>query len=260
MYRWIVPRSPFLLALLLLIVPAAAAAGDEADALVGRWEGEIATPLGPSPAVIDFDQDDKNKWRGYLDVQLPMIKFSDLEAYDFSVNGGSVSFRLPVPGYPLFVGDLSADGKTLSGNTTKEGQSEPFVFTKTSDEPVPPDELDPEVVEWIREGVPVAGEGLAGAWRSALIVGSTGQRMQLNFLPEEGGGYLGTMDLFGSEASMDMGLSEFSFEGRQVAFTVPMINGVFRGTMNKVGSNLTGTWSQTDHRDFSLIFRRQPPK
>lgn len=113
----------------LSVVPAAAAA--ESSGLEGHWEGTIEIPGQELEIDLDFARDGET-WAG--DISIPAQGARDLPLVGIVVEAAAVSFAIQgVPGEPTFVGTLSEDGKSVSGDFTQSGQTFPFTLTSGID-------------------------------------------------------------------------------------------------------------------------------
>ena len=103
-------------------------------------------------------------------------------------------------------------------------------------------------------GEPVPGEGIAGDWLGTLAAGPVELRLALHVEAAADGGWSVVFD------SIDQGtkvpVEELTFEGGEVRLSLPVIQGLYVGTMNEDGSAIEGEWSQAG-TVLPLVFERQ---
>jgi hypothetical protein len=81
---------------------------------------------------VDLAPNSKGGWSGTINIPAQNLKNFPLS--DVSVSGKSVTFSMQgIPGSPAFKGNLSADGKTISGDFTQGGGALPFKLTRTGE-------------------------------------------------------------------------------------------------------------------------------
>ncbi|MDX2198282.1 MAG: serine hydrolase [Phycisphaerae bacterium] len=122
------------MALLCMIATAAsplARADDAAKAaadIAGNWEGVIDLPGMPlkTSAVI---RKAEGGWKGSLSI--PAQNAKDLPLTEMKLEGGRWTCKLPdAPGNANFEGELSADGREISGKLNQAGQQIAFKMTR----------------------------------------------------------------------------------------------------------------------------------
>jgi len=111
------------LAALLLVFSAAAQSG---PTLAGHWEGTLDLPGQKMEVNIDFAAKDGG-WTG--DISIPLQKAVDLPLTGIVLEGNKATFKIKdAPGDPTFQGELSADGKKITGTFTQNGRGFPFTL------------------------------------------------------------------------------------------------------------------------------------
>ena len=96
----------------------------------GTWSGAIEVP-GQRLEVRVTLRKAANGWQGTIDIPAQGAKALALEA--FTVEGAKVTFRIGgVGGNPTFHGELSADGKAITGEFSQGGGSFPFSLGATT--------------------------------------------------------------------------------------------------------------------------------
>jgi CubicO group peptidase (beta-lactamase class C family) len=117
--------SCLLTASILILVPAAADPQTEAAlTLAGHWEGSIAVPGQKLEINLDFTLKD-GAWTG--DISIPVQQTSDVPLIEITLQGNQAAFKIQgIPGDPAFKGEISADGKKMTGTFTQGGAGFPF--------------------------------------------------------------------------------------------------------------------------------------
>ncbi len=134
----------------------------------GHWEGAVQVPN--KELKIEIDLAKKNS-KGELSGTFgnPAGSIEGLSACDGGRRGRSVRFVLKVgTEVSTFVGALSADGKSLSGDASQGGESAPFSITRTGDARIAP----------APKSSPI-GKELEGTWNGTLEVGEKQTRLIL---------------------------------------------------------------------------------
>jgi len=105
-------------------LPAALAQTEAAPTLAGHWEGTIELPGQKLEINCDFTLKD-GSWTG--DISIPVQQAVDLPLSNITLQGNQASFKIQgVPGDPAFKGEISADGKKMTGTFAQSGASFPF--------------------------------------------------------------------------------------------------------------------------------------
>jgi hypothetical protein len=135
------------------------------------------------------------------------------------------------PGEPTFTGSLSADGKSMSGDFTQGPATFPFKLSRTGEPKVETAQPSPAVAK-----------EFAGTWEGALEAQQT-LRLIVKISNEEGGAKatLTSVDQGGAEIPV----STITQKGAKLVLIVKMIGGQYEGEINKEGTELKGTWTQS---------------
>lgn len=92
--------------------------------LAGHWEGIIELPGQKLEINIDFVLKE-GSWTG--DISIPVQKSQDLPLIGIVLDGFKAAFAIQgIPGEPTFKGEISADGKKMTGTFTQGGAKFPF--------------------------------------------------------------------------------------------------------------------------------------
>lgn len=92
--------------------------------LAGHWEGIIELPGQKLEINIDFVLKE-GAWTG--DISIPVQKSQDLPLIGIVLDGFKAAFAIQgIPGEPTFKGEISTDGKKMTGTFTQGGAKFPF--------------------------------------------------------------------------------------------------------------------------------------
>jgi CubicO group peptidase (beta-lactamase class C family) len=107
-------------------LPAAAPQADATAILTGHWEGTLDIPGQKLEINLDFAAKDGG-WTG--DITIPVQKAIDVPLIEITLQGNQAGFKIEgIPGDPTFKGEISADGKKMTGTFTQGGGSFPFTL------------------------------------------------------------------------------------------------------------------------------------
>jgi hypothetical protein len=220
-------------------------------ALSGIARGQQAAPALPSGhwigaieagQKIDVEVDIGRQgegWRGTISIPAQGAKGVPLG--DITVKGSAVSFALKsVPGDPRFTGQLSADGRTLSGTFAQGGGSVPMSMTwKGEAQFAPPTKNKP------------VSKALLGTWEGTLDVKGTQLRLRLVLAngPDGSTGSLFSLD----QGNVEIPVSSIAEDGAKLTLVIQMISGGYEGELK--GDEIAGTWTQGP-ASFPLTFKR----
>lgn len=239
--------ASILAAFLLLALPVIA---DQAPTITGRWEGAVEVPGSELAMAVDLVEDADGDWHGQ--IAIPPQNLRDFPLADVAVDGAKVHFIMEgVPGTPTFDGEVNAEGTTLAGTMSQGGQSFPFTFERTgatSYVPAPP----VAVTEAIRD--------LAGTWTGALDVpqapnGKLRMVLRVDTADDVLDARFGSPD----QGNTELQVSDLTREGDDVHFTVKLVGGSWKGTLDPAGNVLDGTWSQGP-QSLALVLTREDAK
>jgi hypothetical protein len=213
---------------LVATAPAPAQPGSEAS---GHWEGAIQVPDGDLKIEVDLAKNEKGLWIGTISIAAQNLKAFPLA--NVAVEAKSVGFAIKgIPGDPTFQGNLSADGKSISGTFTQGGGSIGFSLTRTGDakfEPLPKSTAITKDFE--------------GIWEGALDANGKVLRLILKMANQADG------TAAGSVVSVDQGGAELPIttiaqNGSNLKFEIRMVSGAYTGDLNKEATQIAGQWTQ----------------
>jgi hypothetical protein len=192
----------------------------------GHWVGSIEA--GPGLAVeVDIERQGAG-WRGTISIPAQLAKGVPLT--EVTVKDTAVSFGLKgAPGEPRFSGELSKDGKVLSGTFVQGGGSVPMSMTWKGEA-----QFEKPVKS------PPLSAALLGTWEGALDIKGTPLRLKL-VLANGADGAIGTLYSL-DQGNVEIPVTAISVQGPRLKVTVAMISGGFEGDVK--GDEIAGTWTQ----------------
>ena len=231
------PRRTLLLAALCLLSSGPVRAQQAADP-TGHWQGTVQ---GPGMAIgfeIDFAKNEKGVLTGT--VNLPGERIKGLPLTKVSIEGRTVAFQARSD-QPMR-GDLSADGKTITGDYFAEGNTLPFTMIRTGDARMqaPP------------KSAPISKQ-LEGTWDGTLETHGVEMHLRLTLANHADGtssGRIVNLDQGGLE--LPVAITE---KGASITLDVVPIVSSYAGTLNAGGTEIAGTFSQGAN-SVALTFQR----
>jgi hypothetical protein len=206
----------------------------------GHWSGNINIPDQALAVEVDLDKPAKD-WVGSISIPAQNATGIPLEAV--AVTNGKVTFRIQgAPGEPTFIGALSADGKTLSGDFSQAGGSFPFQLSRTGE----------AKVEEIKRSPAVAKQFL-GTWEGTLEVGQS-LRLILKVTNDESGAHAVLVSV--DQGGAQIPVATVEQKDATLTLSIKAVGGGYRGDINKEGTELTGAWTQAGN-DLPLKFKKK---
>jgi hypothetical protein len=204
----------------------------------GHWKGSVEIPGQTLPFEFDLARDPKGQFAGTIsgtDVKnLPLTKVA--------ISGRSVT--LQASSQQPFKGELSADGKTITGTVVLSGYSLPLELTRTGDARIEPPPTSAPI-----------GKELEGVWEGALNAGRGPLRLILTMANQPGGRATGQI------VSVDEGglmvPIVITQNGSSVSYVATAVPSSWAGVLSADGNELTGTFTQGPV-SLPLNFRRGP--
>jgi hypothetical protein len=195
----------------------------------GHWEGAVQVPNGPSQLTLDLARE-KGAWAASLGV--PEQNASGLVVTDLSIEGDKLKFNAPeIPGVPVF--EFTRREGKLVGTLSLRGHSLPLEMQRTGEAKVE-----------LPTPSPAVSSQLEGDWDGALALPDGRERpIQVHFhnLPDHTvAATIGSP----SQGPATIGLTGVAQNGRELAFSVRIVGGSFKGLLNEEGDRVTGEWTQ----------------
>jgi hypothetical protein len=208
----------------LLLLPASSLRAQTAVEPSGHWEGKIEVPGMDVAFELDLA---KNAGAYAGTVGIPSQKLKGLPLVKVAVEGKTVTFAVRTD--QTMTGDISDDGKTMSGTFAGAGGSVPFIASRTGDARVAPPVTSAAI-----------GKDLEGTWTTT--VEDTGNRVALTLTNHADGTATGSLVNL-SEGGLQIPV-RFTQSGSSVTFEATVAAGSFSGTLNATGTELAGTWKE----------------
>lgn len=196
----------------------------------GHWEGTVQAPNMDVKIEVDLTKNSKGELAGTFGQPAQRVKGIPLPTV--AVEGRSVRFVVKAgPDVSTFVGVLSADGKSMSGDVALGGRAVPFSLTRTGDARIAPVPKSPRI-----------GKELEGTWNGTLDVGGRQQRLVLRMANQPDGTATGTIvSLDGSGVEIPIAMTQ---KDSTLTIDVPSVGVSFVGVLNAAGTELVGKWTQ----------------
>jgi len=207
----------------------------------GHWDGAISGPGGDLPFAIDLVKNAKGGLEGAVSIPAQNIQGLPLTG---SVNGKLIQFQARDD--QPFYGQLSDDGKSLSGNLSASGEQVPMTMTRHGDAKLVAPEKSPAI-----------GKELEGTW-NGLVDTPLGQLHVIMTLTNQLDG-----TSTGSIVNVDEGGLRIPVvivqSGSKVTIALKAVGSSFTGTLNPEATELAGTYTEGSH-SIPLSFERAAPQ
>ena len=226
-----------LMAAVVVLALCGMATGQQASAPPsGHWVGSIE---GPGIGVeVDLGPQGDG-WRGTISIPVQLTK--GLPLADLVVKGTSVEFAIKgAPGDPRYKGELSKDGKTITGTFSQGGASLPLTLAWKGEAQFAAVQKSPAV-----------SKGLLGTWEGALDIQGKTLRLVLT-LANGPNGATGKL-LSPDQGNLELQVTTIAEEKSRLKLTVDMVSGGFDGEIK--GDEIAGMWTQGP-ASLPLTFKR----
>lgn len=206
----------------------------------GHWTGSIDVPGHAAAVEIDLDTTAEG-WVGSMAIPSQKASGIPLEAITFT--NGECTFRIKgLPGEPTFTATLSADGLTLSGDFTENGESFPFKLSRAG----------AAKVEEIKRSPAVTREFL-GTWEGTLVEAGAPKRMVLKLANDESGA---SAVLISPDDGAEIPVAAIEQKDAELTLSVNALGAEYWGEINKEGTQLSGSWTQSGN-NLPLKFKKK---
>jgi hypothetical protein len=211
----------------------------------GHWEGTVQLPDRNIQIVVDLAKDEKGAWSGAFS-QTDGVK--NVPLADIKVDDKSVKFKIAAGGGAAPDFDCSLENPTSMRCTlTTPGGSVTSSMKRTGEAKIDLPKSSPAV----------AGE-LEGNWEGSIDTPNGALRLVVHLKNQPDKTVKATMDSLDQNA-MDLPLTDVVQKGPAVEFQLRLVNGAYKGTLNKEGTQLEGEWSQGG-TSLPLTLKKSPPK
>ena len=228
------------MATLLLLAVSSLLAQTAADPS-GHWEGAVQLPNRELKIEIDLARNSQGVMSGTFGNPAGNMKGFPLATV--AVEGRSVRWVLKVGAeVSTFVGTLSADGKSLSGEASQGSESAPFSLTRTGE----------AKIAAAPKSSPISKE-MEGTWNGTLSAGEKQVRLMLKMMNQADGTAVGTIvSQDGSGVEIPITMTQTA---SHLTVEVPSVGASFVGALNATGTELVGNWKEGS-ATLPLTFRR----
>jgi hypothetical protein len=212
-----------------LAAPFTVVGAESAVGPTGHWEGAIVIPSGEMPFQVDIAVDDGGNLVGTFTnpgEQLVGYPLSKVSADD-----GTVTLEINTGGDSAgqrFVGKLSADGQSLSGELLVNVYGLPFSFRRTG---------DAQIAALPRS--PAIDAALASDWQATLVIGGSSLPVRLSMRNNADGTSSGHW-ASGNGVDTPVLIAEV---GGKVTLTSTVAPASFVGVLSADGNEIAGTLS-----------------
>jgi hypothetical protein len=196
----------------------------------GHWEGMLQIQNMVLNVEVDLARNGSGEMAGTFSQPAQGVKGLPLSTV--AVEGRSVRFVVKGGDAPAtFVGMLSADERSLSGEVTQGAYTIPFTFARTGDARIAPAPKNAAI-----------GKELEGSWDGTIEAGEKHMRIVVKMANQPDGTSAGTvMSPDGSGVEIPVGITQ---KGAGVTIDVASVGASFAAVLNAEGTELTGTWTQ----------------
>ncbi len=207
-------------------------------AQTGHWQGVIQLPAGEIPIQVDIERLPAGTFQGSLSTP----ELTGFPLSDFAMKGRDVYFQVKgTPGNRAFLGGLSTDNKTMSGEF-KQGQfSLRFLLNRTGDAHVSPAAK--------LSSIP---KDLEGSWNGTAEVSGQTMQLVLSLTNAADGSAQGTLHTLADD--LEIPISSLKQTASSVALELKAVGGTITASLN--GPELSGTFTQ-GATTFPVTFRRK---
>ncbi len=196
----------------------------------GHWEANLQIPDRVIGLAVDIDKNAKGEWIGSFAI--PAQNMSGLALSEFKIAGQSVKFKVAdIPNSPSFDLKLTSETK-MTGMLNTPQADLPVEFEKKG---------DAKVVQPVTSKA--VSKALEGDWAGAIETPNGTLNLIIHFKNNADQTVTATMDS-PDQGAKDLKLTEVSESDMAVAFKLAVVNGGYKGTLNKEGTEIAGDWSQ----------------
>ena len=211
----------------------------------GHWEGTVQVPNREIQITVDLAQDAKGSWIGTFSQNQsgPSVPLADIKVAD-----KNVKFRLAVGGANAPDFDCNLENPASMPCTLNTPDGSLTTTVKRTGE---------AKVELPKLGPAVSAE-LEGNWEGSLETPGGTLRLVVHFKNQPDKTVKATLDSL-DQNSTDLPLTDVVQTGSAVEFQLRLVNGGYKGTLNKEATQLSGEWTQGGS-SLPLALKKSPSK
>ena len=196
----------------------------------GHWEGTIQVPDMPVKVEVDLTRNSRGELSGtFTQTQ----RLNGLPLTNLAIDNRSVTFQIKgsAAGERLFNGDVSEDGRSITGKFAQAGYSMPFALTRTGD----------AKIEAAPKSAPI-GKALEGTWNGTLDVNGVQRQLVLTMANQPDGTATGSFT--NVDEGLEIPVTMITQDASKVTLEIRAVAGSYSGTLNAEGTELIGTLTQ----------------
>jgi hypothetical protein len=207
----------------------------------GHWQGSLKMPGQDLVIVLDLATNAKGAWIGSF--SMPEVGATDIPVDQLSVAQAKVHFVLSVAGNPAYDGNLSPDGKELTGTFSTGPTKSPLTFAR----------MGAAKVKLPAPNSPLTKD-FEGTWHATLNGGDAQLRLLLKLNRAADGTATGVL-VNVDQGNREVPIMDIQQKDKTLEFEVRSVAVHYHGTMNTAAGTLKGDWTQMSHTT-PLTFER----
>jgi len=212
----------------------------------GHWEGVLQVPDREIKITVDLAQDAKGAWIGAFSQSTQNVQ--NVPLADINIDDKSVKFRIAAGSSNAPAFDCSLETPTsMRCALTTPGGTLTSTMKRTGEAKVD-----------LPKSSPAVSAELEGDWEGALNTPGGTLRLVVHFKNQPDKTVKATLDSL-DQNSMDLPLTDIIQKGPAVEFQLRLVNGGYKGTLNKESTQLAGEWSQSGS-SMPLTLKKSPSK
>ncbi len=216
-----------------------------AFAQAGHWEGNIQLPNRELPITLDVTKDANGQWAAA--VGFPSQNATDIAVSKLSVEAKTIKFKIDsLPNQPEFEAKVGEDG-VMKGFMRASTGEVPTELKRTGEGKIAAPILSPAVAKEFE-----------GDWEGSLQIPSGTLRVLLHLQNQPDKTVKGSFES-PDQSTQRMPVVAVLQKESSLEFKVRMVSGGFKGTLNKQGTEIAGTWTQGP-KDLPLTFKKTDAK
>ena len=197
----------------------------------GHWEGTVQLPDRELQIVVDLAKDDKGAWIGAFAQTTQNVR--NVPLADIKVADSSVKFRIAAGGGNAPAFDCNLENPTsMNCNLSTPGGTLAVPMKRTGEAKVD-----------LPKSSPAVTAELEGNWEGSIDTPNGTLRIIVHFSNQQDKTVKATLDS-PDQNSADLPLTDVVQKGSAVEFQLRLVNGGYKGTLNKEATELSGEWTQ----------------
>lgn len=197
----------------------------------GHWEGTLQLPDRELQLAVDLAKDDKGAWIGTFAQTSQNVR--NVPLTDIKIEDKAVKFRIAAGGSNAPDFDCSLENPTsMRCTVTGPGGSLTSAMKRTGEAKVD-----------LPKSSPAVSPELEGNWEGTVDAPNGSLRLVVHFKNQPDRTVKATMDSL-DQNSNDLPLTDIVQKGSAVEFQLRLVNGAYKGALNKEATQMVGEWSQ----------------